>query len=204
MTTLAGKDLIARARAAGRSALDEASAKSLLAGWGFRPPRPVGIAAGAAAPEAVTGLTPPFAAKVVSPDILHKSDVGGVMLGLQDGAAVAAAIATMAAKPQITSAHVDGWLIEEMVPSGREVVIGGFKDPQFGPMIMVGLGGVLVEVLEEVAFRLCPLTHTEAADMLASLKGVRMLDGVRGQRPVNKDALIDVIVRIGGENGLLM
>ena len=204
MTTIAGEDLIARARAAGRSALDERSAKSLLAGWGIRTPRSVVVAVGAAAPEAVAGLTPPFAVKVVSPDILHKSDVGGVTLGLADGAAVVAEIAAMAAKPQIASAHVDGWLIEEMVPSGHEVVIGGFKDPQFGPMIMVGLGGVLVEVLEDVAFRLCPLTHTEAADMLASLKGVRMLDGVRGQRPVNKDALIDVIVRIGGENGLLM
>jgi acyl-CoA synthetase (NDP forming) len=204
MTAQAGKDLITCARAAGRSALDEASAKSLLAGWGIRTPRSVVVANGATAPEAVARLTPPFAVKVVSPDILHKSDVGGVMLGLPDGAAVAAAIASMAAKPRIASAHVEGWLIEEMIPAGREVVIGGFKDPQFGPMIMAGLGGVLVEVLEDVAFRICPLTRAEAADMLTSLKGARLLDSVRGQRPVDKNALIDVIVRIGGENGLLM
>jgi len=204
MTSLSGKALIARARAAGRKALDEASAKSLLAAFGIRTPRSVVITDGAAALEATTGLTPPFAVKVVSPDILHKSDVGGVALGLPDGAAVAAAIAAMAAKPQIAAVRVEGWLVEEMIPPGREVVIGGFKDPQFGPMIMVGLGGVLVEVLEDIAFRICPLTRAEAADMLASLKGARLLDGVRGQRPVDRDALIDVTVRMGGEHGLLM
>ncbi len=115
------------------------------------------------------------------------------------------AIASMAAKPRMPPRDVEGWLIEEMIPPGREIVIGGFSDPQFGPMIMVGLGGVLVEVLEDVAFRICPLTRAEAADMLADRRRAHACSTARAvSAAVDKTALIDVMLRIGGENGLLM
>ena len=83
-------------------------------------------------------------------------------------------------------------------------VIGGLRDPQFGPLVMVGLGGIFVEVLRDVSFRICPITRLDAAEMLNELKGVAILDGARGMKPVSIDAIIDVLMKVGGENGLLM
>src|SRR3546814_9402955 len=108
-----------------------------------------------------TGLTGPFGAKGVAPEILHKSDAGGVSLHLKTPAAVREAVEAMSRKPAIAAARVEGWLVEEMIPAGQEVVVGGFRDPQFGPMIMVGLGGILVEILKDVAFRICPLPKAD-------------------------------------------
>src|SRR3546814_1485927 len=104
----------------------------------------------------------------------------------------------MSRKPAIAAARVEGWLVEEMIPAGQEVVVGGFRDPQFGPMIMVGLGGILVEILKDVAFRICPITEADAHAMLGELKGGALIDGVRGQAPVDKAALVDVMLRLGG------
>src|SRR6202035_4305775 len=115
-----------------------------------------------------------------------------------------AAVEAMQIKPAIAKARVEGWLVEEMIPPGREVVVGGYRDPQFGPMIMVGLGGVLVEVLQDVAFRICPIDPAEARAMLGDLRGQALLTGFRGEAAVDIDALVDVMVRIGGADGLLM
>ncbi|WP_166802401.1 acetate--CoA ligase family protein [Microvirga pakistanensis] len=196
--------IVAKARTEGRTALDESAGKTLLARFGIRSPR---SAVAATAKEAVAiaeKLTPPFVAKVVSRDILHKSDAGGVALNLADAAAVGAAVEAMQVKPKIASAQVEGWLVEEMIPAGREVVVGGFRDPQFGQMIMVGLGGIFVEVLKDVAFRICPITANDARSMLAELKGHELLKGARGEAGVDEDSLVDLMVRIGGESGLLM
>lgn len=196
--------LFAQARAQGRSSLDEAAGKALLAGFGIRVPRSR-VAATAEEAAAIAGeLEGPFVVKVVSPDILHKSDAGGVALRLADAAAVRAAVAAMAARPAIAAARVEGWLVEEMVPAGREVVIGGYRDPQFGPMLMVGLGGIFVEVLHDVAFRICPIGADEAREMLGELKGHALLAGARGEAPVDEAALVDVMLRVGGADGLLM
>ena len=154
--------------------------------------------------SAVTALSPPFAVKVVSPDILHKSDVGGVTLNLKDATAVTQAIEEMSRKPGIASKPIQGWLIEEMIPTGREMVIGGIHDPQFGPMIMVGLGGIFVEVLKDIAFRICPITEAEARDMIGELRGAALLDGVRGEAAVDKQALVDALLKIGGSDGLML
>src|SRR6185437_346211 len=143
-------EIIARAQAAGRSALDEASGKALLEAFGIRVPRSTVIATADAASAGLTALRPPFAVKVVSREILHKSDAGAVTLNVADAAGVAAAIARMAKKPGIAGKPVDGWLVEEMIPPGREIVIGGIVDPKFGPMVMVGLGGIFIEVLKDV------------------------------------------------------
>jgi acyl-CoA synthetase (NDP forming) len=196
--------LIADALAHGRSALDEKAGKTLLAAYGIRTPRSALATSAADAECRATDLTPPFVVKVVSPDILHKSDAGGVALGLRDAGSVRAAVEAMAIKPAIARARVEGWLVEEMIPPGREVVVGGLRDPQFGPMIMVGLGGVLVEVLKDVAFRICPIDAAEARAMLGELRGHALLSGFRGEAAVDDIALVDVMVRIGGADGLLM
>ena len=159
---MSDRNLFASARTAGRDSLGEAEGKTLLAQFGIAVPRSVVVEHSKDAEAALAGLVPPFAVKVVSPDILHKSDAGGVRLRLDGARAVAAAIEDMAARPAIAAARVEGYLVEEMAPAGREVVIGGLTDPQFGPMIMVGLGGIFVEVLKDVAFRLCPITSDDA------------------------------------------
>jgi acyl-CoA synthetase (NDP forming) len=194
---------MAHARAEGRSALDEAASKALLASLGIRVPRSAVLADAGSAAAKLAGLTPPIAVKVVSREILHKSDVGGVTLNVKDAAGAAAAIAAMASKPGIVGKPVEGWLVEEMIPTGREVVVGALSDPQFGPMIMVGLGGIFVEVLKDVSFRICPISEAEAYDMLAELKGAALLDGVRGEAAVDKAALVAIMLKIGGAGGLL-
>jgi acyl-CoA synthetase (NDP forming) len=197
-------ELIAEARRGGRSALTEADGKRLLAAFGVRAPRSVTVRGPEQAADAVRELAGPFVVKVVSPDILHKSDVGGVALNLEDADAVADAVRAMSARPQIAAARVEGYLIEEMLPAGQEIVVGAVRDPYFGPMLMVGLGGVFVEVLKDVAFRICPITEHDARDMLDELRGSAVLEGVRGGRPANREAIVDVLLRVGGADGLLM
>lgn len=196
--------ILAAARATGRTALDEAAGKALLARFGVRTPRSLVARDPVEAEAKAAGLIGPLVAKVVSREILHKSDAGGVSLDLADARAVRAAIEAMARRPAIAAAEVEGWLVEEMIPAGREVVVGGVRDPHFGPMIMVGLGGIFVEILKDVAFRICPIDERQARDMLAELKGQALLKGARGHAGVDEAALIDVMLRVGGTDGLLM
>lgn len=198
------REIIAKARADGRGALDEASGKALLAQYGVRTPRSAVADNAADAARVSDTMQGPFVVKVISPDILHKSDAGGVKLNLADADAVRVAIEEMAQKPAIACAKLDGWLVEEMIPPGREVVIGGFNDPQFGPMIMVGLGGIFVEILKDVSFRICPIDQQMAQDMLSELKGHALLRGARGEAAVDEESLVAAMVAIGGEGGLLM
>ncbi len=198
------QDLIAQARAQQRTSLDENAGKKLLAAFGVTVPQTVTVKTTGEVDAALATLKPPLVVKIMSPDILHKSDAGGVKVGLQSAADVKDAINAMAASPKIMGARIDGYLIEEMAPAGQEMVIGGLRDPQFGPLVMVGLGGIFVEVLRDVSFRICPITRLDAQEMLAELKGAAILDGARGMKPASKDAIIDVLLKVGGENGLLM
>jgi succinyl-CoA synthetase beta subunit len=197
-------DLIAAARKERRTALDEFAGKQLLASFGVAVPKSVVVANTDAVAKSIAGMKPPFALKVMSPEILHKSDAGGVKIGLRSADEVTQAIVEMAAAPQIKAARVDGWLIEEMAPAGQEVVVGAVRDPDFGPLVMVGLGGIFVEILADVAFRICPITRLDAVEMLDELKGAALLDGARGRAPASREAIIDVLLKIGGDNGLLM
>ncbi len=201
---MTGVELIAAARKAGRASLDELSGKRLLAGFAVSVPKSVMVADAGAATAAIANLTPPFVVKVMSPDILHKSDAGCVKIGLQNSDQVEQAISAMAALPAIKTARVEGYLVEEMAPGGQEIVVGAVRDPDFGPMIMVGLGGIFVEVLADVAFRICPITRLDAGEMLDELKGSAILNGARGRKAVSRDAIMDVLLKIGGEDGLLM
>lgn len=195
---------IQQARAARRTALDESAGKQLLAAYGIAVPKSVVVKGADDVAAAFKGLKAPVVVKVVSPDILHKSDAGGVKVNLKSVAEVEAAIRAMAAAPLIEAANVDGYLIEEMAPAGQEIVVGGLRDPEFGPLVMVGLGGIFVEVLADVSFRICPITRVDAQEMLSELKGAAILKGARGRKPASLDAIIDVLMKVGGENGLLM
>jgi acyl-CoA synthetase (NDP forming) len=197
------RDIIARAREAGRSALSEADGKALLQAFGIAVPRAVVARDADDARAQADSLAGPFVVKVVSPDILHKSDAGGVALHLPDGDAVRDAVRAMAARPAIAAARIDGWLVEEMAPRGVEIAVGAVRDPQFGPMIMVGLGGIFIEVLKDVVFRICPITDADAQAMLDELRGAPLLNGARGQAPVDRHALARALVAVGGAGGVL-
>lgn len=198
------QDLISETRARGRAALDELTGKQLLAAYGVAVPRSVVVAGAGDVARVFDALKPPVVVKIMSPDILHKSDVGGVKVKLRSAGEVEEAIVAMMKSPAVAEARIDGFLIEEMAAAGQEVVVGGLRDPQFGPLVMVGLGGVFVEVLADVSFRICPITRLDAQEMLIELKGAKVLDGVRGDKPVSRDAIIDVLMKVAGDGGLLM
>lgn len=196
--------IIAEAHAGGRKSLSERDGKKLLAACGVAVPRSEMVEDAEKGEVAAASMKGPFVVKVSSPDILHKSDVGGVQVGVETKEGVRQAIARMQEVPAIAAARVDGFLVEEMAPSGRELVVGGMNDARFGPMVMVGLGGVFVEVLADVSFRLCPITRGDAEAMLSELRGAALLDGARGEKPVSRDAIISILLAVGGEGGLLM
>jgi succinyl-CoA synthetase beta subunit len=195
---------IAEARARGRRSLDEAAGKALLAQYGIAVPRRVVLRHAGDAERSLGEITFPVAVKVMSREIIHKSDAGGVRVNVKDPAGVGDAIREMAVLPAIAGARVDGWLVDEMAPPGQEVVVGGLRDPNFGPLVMVGLGGIFVEVLSDVAFRICPITRIDAEEMLDELKGAAVLNGARGREPVSREAIADVLLKMGGANGLLL
>lgn len=196
--------VVSAARRAGRKALDESAGKQLLASHGIRVPQSR-IAKDVADVDAVMkDLQTPVVVKVMSPDILHKSDAGGVKVNLKSVAEVKSAIEGMLNAPKIRGARIEGFLVEEMAPAGHELVIGGLRDPQFGPLVMVGLGGIFVEILKDVSFRLCPIARIDAEEMLDELKGAAILKGARGGKPASREAIIDVLLKMGGEDGLLL
>ena len=198
------RDVITKARSENRTALDEFAGKQLLASFGISVPKAAVIKGADEAAAAFAKLTPPLVLKVMSPDILHKSDAGGVKVNLKSAVETADAVRGMMNSPALRAARIDGFLLEEMAPGGQEVVVGAVRDPQFGPLVMVGLGGIFVEVLADVSFRICPVTRLDAREMLAELKGAAVLKGARGRKPASQDAIVDVLLKIGGEEGLLL
>jgi acetyl coenzyme A synthetase (ADP forming)-like protein len=138
----------------------------------------------------------PLVAKVVSPDVLHKSNVGGVMLGLDTPAAVASAVETLVTRMQQIHARLDGILLQRQVSSGIEALVGVTTDPMFGPLLVCGLGGTLVEVVRDVAFHLTPVSDIEATEMLAKLRANVLLNGYRGAPPGDREALIALLLRV--------
>jgi acyl-CoA synthetase (NDP forming) len=194
---------IARARSDGRRALLEPEAKAVLRAIGIAVPDGEQVADARAAGEVAARLGGACAVKVVSRDVLHKSDSGGVRIGLVGPQAAAAAVAELGASEALAGVPIDGWLVEAMAPAGVEMVIGAVRDPDFGPLVMVGLGGVFVEVLRDVAFGLVPLERADAEAMIGRLRGRALLDGVRGRPAASRSALVDLLLAIGGRDGFL-
>jgi acetyl-CoA synthetase (ADP-forming) len=139
----------------------------------------------------------PVVLKIVSPDIIHKSDVGGVIVNLMNPKSVRNAFKTILknVKRHNAKAKVEGILVQEMAPQSTEVIIGVTKDPQFGPAIMFGLGGVFVEVLKDVTFRIAPITEDEAREMITEVKAYPLLKGYRNSPPVDIDAIVGILLK---------
>jgi acyl-CoA synthetase (NDP forming) len=178
--------------------VDEATALALLARAGIPvvPHRVVASAAEAAAAGEALGL--PAALKIVSPDITHKTDLGGVMLNLATAAELRHAFDTVTARvaKAAPAARLKGCLVAPMAGRGVETILGAHWDPVFGPVVMLGLGGVFVEALKDVTFRLAPFDETEARLMIAELRAAPVLGGMRGQAPADLDALARALVQL--------
>jgi len=140
----------------------------------------------------------PVVLKIVSPDIIHKSDIGGVKLGLANATQVGKAFTEImaAAKKANKKADIQGISVQKMARPGVEVIMGMSKDAQFGPVLMFGLGGVFVEVLKDVAFRIVPLNRRDASQMIREIKGYPLLEGYRGQEPANITVLEDLLLKL--------
>jgi acyl-CoA synthetase (NDP forming) len=194
---------LAAARAGGRTALDEPAAKAVLTAFGLAVPAGRVVADGEQAAAAAIALGGPVAIKLVSPAGLHKSDVGGVRLGIVGADAARVAVEGLAHAAADHGVATDGYLVERMAAPGVEVVIGGLLDSRFGPVVMLGLGGVFVEVFADVAFRVCPITEADARDMVDVLRAAPLLRGARGRTPVDEAALVGALLAVGGANGLM-
>jgi len=143
-----------------------------------------------------TAIGFPIVLKIVSPDIVHKSDVGGVIVGIKNLRDVRTGYRQIVknVKKHNPDAKIAGILVQEMAPAGTEVIVGSIKDPQFGPAIMFGLGGVFVEVLKDVTFRITPITEDEAAEMISEVKAYPLLKGYRNTPPADLKAITKILV----------
>lgn len=191
-------DIIAAARRQGRRNLGETEARECFAAYGVPVARSLPASTSEEAVAAARELGLPVVMKIDSPAISHKSDVGGVMVGLGSQGAVAEAFHEMTSR--IRRVQPDAWvrgvLVQEMVRGGRETIVGLSRDPQFGPLLMFGLGGIYVEVLKDVSFRVAPIARVEAEEMIRGIRSFALLRGVRGESPADLAALAGVLVAI--------
>jgi acetyl coenzyme A synthetase (ADP forming)-like protein len=191
--------VIDRVRAEARSALSAPEAKAVADAYGIPVPQE-GLATSADAAVALADtLGYPVVMKIVSPEILHKTEAGGVLVGIANAAAVRAGYETIIgnAKRYDPAARISGVQLQQMLPAGaQEVIVGAVTDPSFGKLVAFGLGGVLVEILKDVTFRLAPATRDDAYSMLDGIQAAAMLRGVRGAPAVNREALASIIERV--------
>jgi acyl-CoA synthetase (NDP forming) len=139
----------------------------------------------------------PIVLKIVSPQILHKSDAGGVIVGIQDEKGIREGFNKIIknAKNYKPDAEITGILVQEMAPKGTEIIVGSTTDPTFGPTIMFGLGGIFVEILKDVSFRVAPIDKVDASEMIKEIKAYKILEGARGMPAVDQDTLVDILVK---------
>ena len=190
--------VFAKAREDGRLTIGDAEAREIMGAYGIRMPAsslaPTADEAVAFADE----IGYPVVMKIASPDILHKTDVGGIKVGLRNANDVRDAFDLLIYRTTrfMPDAKVWGCLVQEMVSGAREVIVGMNRDPQFGPLLMFGLGGIYVEVLKDVAFRVAPISRQEALELVKEIRSYNLLRGVRGEKPADVDALVDVLLRV--------
>ena len=177
--------------------LSEIEGRHLLASYGIPGPREAVAITAEEAVEAARRIGYPVVLKIISPDILHKTEIGGVRIGLGEETAVVTAFREVieAARRHHPQARLEGAVIQEMIPlDAVEVILGVLRDPDFGPVVVFGSGGVLVELLEDSSLRLPPLSREEALEMIQETRGARLLHGFRGRPPADVDALADALV----------
>jgi acetyl coenzyme A synthetase (ADP forming)-like protein len=199
--TRAAEKLLEEVRREGRSQLTAPEALRLLACYGIPVAHSVVAASPSEAVEAAKDLRYPVVLKAVVADLIHKTEVGGVVTDIRTPEELEAAARAMGetvstARPDRTgSSGLLGFLVQEQVRGGRELIIGMLQDPSFGPLVMFGLGGIYVETLRDVVFRVPPLTDLDAQEMIRQIRGFRLLEGVRGESPIDLPALAEVLQR---------
>src|ERR1700691_3123186 len=189
------RQILDRVKADKRSSLTAPEGKLVCDAYGIPVPKEgVAKSAGEAA-EIATGMGFPVVMKIVSPDILHKTEAGGVMVGVKTAADVENNYATILANARKykADAKIEGIQVQQMLHGGQEVIIGAVTDPAFGKLVAFGLGGILVDVLKDITFRLAPATREDALSMLDGIAAAEILRGVRGADPVDRDALASMI-----------
>jgi len=192
------REAIDHARKAGRTFITESSADRIASAYGLRTPSS-GLARDLADAQTLAEkIGFPVVMKIASPDVLHKSDIGGIVFDIASAPDVEAAYDAIMRRVlhRLPEARIWGVTIQEQLPPGREVIIGVNRDPAFGPILMFGLGGIYVEVLKDVSFRLCPVTRDEARDMIGEIRANALLRGARGEAPADIEAIVDAICRV--------
>jgi acetyltransferase len=178
--------------------LNEHEGKALLRQYGIPTVKEMVAAEVAEAVSLASEIGYPVALKILSPQILHKTDAGAVALNLHSAEEVSAAYGQIweKARRYNPQAKIQGILVQEMLSGGIEVIVGATRDPQFGPVVLFGLGGVFVELFRDVALRLAPVVEEEAKEMVEEVRGSRLLKGFRGRPVADVDAIVDVLVRV--------
>src|SRR6201991_4870830 len=192
------RKILDQAKAAGREALTAPEARGVCEAYGITIPKE-GVATSAdEAAKLAAGIGFPVVMKIVSPQILHKPEAGGVIVGVKSAEHAKEAYSNIVANARKYDAKAEilGVQVQQMLAGGQEVIIGAVTDPAFGKLVAFGLGGVLVEVLKDITFRLAPVDRTEALSMLDGIQAAAILKGVRGAPPVDREALSDLIVKV--------
>jgi len=189
-------EIIAEVQKQGRKFLLEPEAKTICMEYSIPVTKFTVAKSPKEAVEAAENIGYPVVLKIVSPDVVHKSDVGGVVLNLRSSEEVEKAYQQIIGnvKKHKPNAQITGILVQEMAPSSTEIIVGVIKDPQFGHAIMFGLGGIFVELLKDVAFRLLPLTKEEAEEMITEIKAYPVLKGYRKTPPADIPAIIEILL----------
>jgi acetyltransferase len=192
------KQVISRIRSENRATAGETEARDVLAAYGIPQPKSILAKNADDAVNAAESIGYPVVMKIASPDILHKTDIGGVKLNLATPTDVRDAfdLIVYRAVRHMPDATIWGCQVQQMVRGGKECIIGVNRDPQFGPLLMFGLGGVYVEALKDVTFRVAPIDRREALDMMSEIRAYNLLRGVRGEKPSDLDSVADTLVRI--------
>ena len=192
------RNILDRVKAEGRTALTAPEGKEVCDAYGIPVPGEGVARSSAEAAKLAKSMGLPVVLKIVSPDILHKTEAGGVLVGLKSAEEVSKGYETILANARKykADARVDGVQVQQMLTGGQEVIVGAVTDPSFGKLVAFGLGGVLVEVLKDVTFRLAPATREDALSMLDGIGAAEMLKGVRGSAAIDRNALADIIVRV--------
>jgi len=183
---------------AGRQHLNEEEARQVISAYGFRIPKSILATSEIEAVKAAEEIGYPVVIKISSPDILHKSDFGGVRIGIKNEREVRNCFCdiTQKARRLMPDAEIKGVLVQQMITGGKEVILGMSRDPQFGPLLMFGLGGIYIEILKDVSFRIAPIGLNEAEDMIQEIRSFPLLKGARGERPVDTNTVVDDILRL--------
>ena len=198
MSKSAIRRILDQARAAGREALTAPEARGICEAYGINIPREGVATTGEEAVKLASSIGFPVVMKIVSPQILHKTEAGGVLVGVKSADDVAKGFQVILENARRYSAEavIQGVQIQQMLTGGHEVIIGAVTDPAFGKLVAFGLGGVLVEVLKDITFRLAPATSEDALSMLDGIQAAEILRGVRGAKPVDREALASMIQRV--------